>query len=117
MKQFILALWLALWSISALAQKWEVSGCLIATDSKEPLAMVNVQLLSSDSVRIATTNTNEVGEFTLKATCARDYIVVARIIGFEVLLSAKNRNVRNNVSAVPINRYCGFIFQKVSPPI
>ena len=36
---------------------------------------------------------------------------------FMLLLSAKNRNVRNNVSAVPINRYCGFIFQKVSPPI
>ena len=34
-----------------------------------------------------------------------------------LLLSAKNRNVRNNVSAVPIHRYCGFIFQKVSPPI
>jgi hypothetical protein len=85
MKQFILALWLALWSISALAQKWEVSGCLIATDSKEPLAMVSVQLLSSDSVRIATTNTNEVGEFTLKATNAGDYIMVARIIGFEVM--------------------------------
>ena len=34
-----------------------------------------------------------------------------------ILLSAKNRNVRNNVSAVPIHRYCGFIFQKVSPPI
>lgn len=33
----------------------------------------------------------------------------------KLLVSAKNRNVRNNVSAVPINRYCGFIFQKVSP--
>ena len=35
---------------------------------------------------------------------------------FQVLLSAKNQKVSNNVSAVPINRYCGFIFQKVSPP-
>ena len=34
----------------------------------------------------------------------------------QVLLSAKNQKVSNNVSAVPINRYCGFIFQKVSPP-
>ena len=34
----------------------------------------------------------------------------------ELLLSAKNQKVSNNVSAVPINRYCGFIFQKVSPP-
>ncbi|MBQ5913308.1 MAG: outer membrane beta-barrel protein [Bacteroidaceae bacterium] len=85
MKQFIMTLCLALWGISAWAQKWEVSGCLIATDSKEPLAMVSVQLLSSDSVRIATTNTNEVGEFTLKATCAGEYIVMARIIGFEVM--------------------------------
>ena len=33
-----------------------------------------------------------------------------------ILLSAKNQKVSNNVSAVPINRYCGFIFQKVSPP-
>ena len=34
-----------------------------------------------------------------------------------LLLSAKNQKVSNNVSAVPINRYCGFIFQKVSPPL
>ena len=35
----------------------------------------------------------------------------------KLLLSAKNQKFSNNVSAVPINRYCGFIFQKVSPPL
>ena len=38
------------------------------------------------------------------------------ILHLFLLLSAKNQKVSNNVSAVPINRYCGFIFQKVSPP-
>lgn len=36
---------------------------------------------------------------------------------YYLLLSAKNQKFSNNVSAVPINRYCGFIFQKVSPPL
>ena len=44
----------------------------------------------------------------------REHVMVSQK---KLLLSAKNQKVSNNVSAVPINRYCGFIFQKVSPPL
>ena len=48
--------------------------------------------------------------------CIYISIPIGQKCHLDVLLSAKNQKVSNNVSAVPINRYCGFIFQKVSPP-
>ena len=47
--------------------------------------------------------------------CASKQLTRPFIVEFILLLSAKSRNVRNNVSAVPIKRYFGFIFQKVPP--
>ena len=47
--------------------------------------------------------------------CASKQLTRPFIVEFILLLSAKSRNVRNNVSAVPIKSYFGFIFQKVPP--
>ena len=38
------------------------------------------------------------------------------IEGFELLLSAKLQNATISLSAMPINRRCGLLFGKVSPP-
>ena len=59
-------------------------------------------------------NSTSSNTYTITAS-AGDVLTFDWVVSSELLLSAKNRKVRNNVSAVPINRYCGFIFQKVSP--
>lgn len=84
---FILILWC---SLGAMAQKYAVSGSIIAADTRETLPQVNVQLLAKDSTRVTATNTNDKGGFQLQAKAAGEYIVIARLIGFEPLV----RNVK-----------------------
>ena len=61
MRIFILTICLAFWGISAVAQKYEVSGSIVESDTREVLPQVNIQLLSNDSVLVASTNTNDKG--------------------------------------------------------
>ena len=82
MRIFILTICLAFWGISAVAQKYEVSGSIVESDTREVLPQVNIQLLSNDSVLVASTNTNDSGEFLLSAKKAGQYIVCAKIMGF-----------------------------------
>lgn len=67
MRIFILTICLAFWGISAVARKYEVSGSIVESDTREVLPQVNIQLLSNDSVLVASTNTNDKGEFLLSA--------------------------------------------------
>lgn len=90
MRIFILTICLAFWGISAVAQKYEVSGSIVESDTREVLPQVNIQLLSNDSVLVASTNTNDKGEFLLSAQKAGQYIVCAKIMGFTPLV----RNVQ-----------------------
>ena len=90
MRIFILTICLAFWGISAVAQKYEVSGSIVESDTREVLPQVNIQLLSNDSVLVASTNTNDKGEFLLSAKKAGQYIVCAKIMGFTPLV----RNVQ-----------------------
>ena len=68
---FILILWC---SLGAMAQKYAVSGSIIAADTRETLPQVNVQLLAKDSTRVTATNTNDKGGFQLHAKAAGEYI-------------------------------------------
>ena len=86
MKPFILTFCLLLWGISAVAQNYEVSGCIVEGDTRETLPLVNIQLLSSDSALVVSTNTNDKGVFLLKAPKAGQYIVRANLIGFAPLV-------------------------------
>ena len=38
------------------------------------------------------------------------------VVHFKLLLSGKLQNATNSLSAMPINRRCGLLFGKVSPP-
>ncbi|MBR2458711.1 MAG: TonB-dependent receptor [Bacteroidaceae bacterium] len=78
----LVMLLLLICSISAWAQTYQVNGRITASDTREPLPQVSVQLLGTDSVRVAIAATDEKGNFTLKAKGAGQYIVMARMIGF-----------------------------------
>ena len=93
-------------ALAAMAQKYHVSGTIIEADTKEVLPQVNVQLLGKDSTRIAATNTNEKGEFLLKAKAEGEYIVVVRMMGFvpfvrNVQLTAERPTRTMNIGMKP----------------
>ena len=89
-RRALFLLFLLLSGISAWAQTFQVSGRITATDTREALPQVSVQLLDADSVRVAIGATDEKGNFTIKAKDAGQYIVMARMIGFEPFLRTVN---------------------------
>ena len=102
----LLSILFAFCALGAMAQKYQVSGTIIEADTKEVLPQVSVQLLGKDSTRIAATNTNEKGEFLLKAKAEGEYIVVARMIGFvpfvrNVTLTAERPTRTMNIGMKP----------------
>ena len=102
----LLSILFAFCALGAMAQKYQVSGTIIESDTKEVLPQVSVQLLGKDSTRIAATNTNEKGEFLLKAKAEGEYIVVARMIGFvpfvrNVQLTAERPTRTMNIGMKP----------------
>ena len=102
----LVLLLLLICSISAWAQTYQVSGRITESDTKEPLPQVSVQLLGTDSVRVAIAATDEKGNFTLKAKGAGQYILVARMIGFapfvrNVSLTAERPSVTMNIGMKP----------------
>ena len=102
----LLSILFAFCALGAMAQKYQVSGTIIEADTKEVLPQVSVQLLGKDSTRIAATNTNEKGEFLLKAKAEGEYIVVARMIGFvpfvrNVQLTAERPTRTMNIGMKP----------------
>ena len=102
----LLSILFAFCALGAMAQKYQVSGTIIEADTKEVLPQVSVQLLGKDSTRIAATNTNEKGEFLLKAKADGEYIVVARMIGFvpfvrNVTLTAERPTRTMNIGMKP----------------
>ena len=102
----LLSILFAFCALGAMAQKYQVSGTIIESDTKEVLPQVSVQLLGKDSTRIAATNTNEKGEFLLKAKAEGEYIVVARMIGFvpfvrNVTLTAERPTRTMNIGMKP----------------
>lgn len=102
----LVLLLLLICSISAWAQTYQVSGRITESDTKEPLPQVSVQLLGTDSVRVAIAATDEKGNFTLKAKGAGQYIVMARMIGFapfvrNVSLTAERPSATMNIGMKP----------------
>ena len=102
----LVLLLLLICSISAWAQTYQVSGRITQSDTKEPLPQVSVQLLGTDSVRVAIAATDEKGNFTLKAKGAGQYIVMARMMGFapfvrNVSLTAERSSVTMNIGMKP----------------
>lgn len=102
----LLSILFAFCALGAMAQKYQVGGTIIESDTKEVLPQVSVQLLGKDSTRIAATNTNEKGEFLLKAKAEGEYIVVARMIGFvpfvrNVTLTAERPSATMNIGMKP----------------
>lgn len=69
-------------SAIALAQKREISGTLVDKDSKEPVPMMTVQLLKSDSSFVAGAVTNDSGKFVIQAPAEGKYLLKISSIGY-----------------------------------
>lgn len=65
-KSFLLAILLLMTTI-AFAQKREISGFLVDSESKEPLSLATVQLLKMDSTFISGALSNDSGKFVIQA--------------------------------------------------
>ena len=66
----------------AFAQKREISGYLIDSESKEPLALATVQLLKMDSTFISGALSNDSGKFAIQAPANEKYLLKVTSVGY-----------------------------------
>ncbi len=80
-KCFLLAI-LLLVTTMAFAQKREISGILVDSESKEPLSLATVQLLKMDSTFISGALSNDSGKFVLQAPANDKYLLKVTSVGY-----------------------------------
>ncbi len=80
-KSFLLAI-LLLVTTMAFAQKREISGILVDSESKEPLSLATVQLLKMDSTFISGALSNDSGKFVLQAPANDKYLLKVTSVGY-----------------------------------
>ena len=66
----------------AFAQKREISGFLVDSESKEPLSLATVQLLKMDSTFISGALSNDSGKFVIKAPANERYLLKVTSVGY-----------------------------------
>lgn len=93
-------------TISALAQR-AITGKIVESDSKEPMAMTTVQLLRTDSTLAAGMLTAENGSFNIKAPADGKYILKVSCVGFKnytrALTVADGKNVELGTVAMEVD--------------
>ena len=80
-KSFLLAILLLMTTI-AFAQKREISGFLVDSESKEPLSLATVQLLKMDSTFISGALSNDSGKFVIQAPANDKYLLKVTSVGY-----------------------------------
>ena len=80
-KGFLLAV-LLLVTTMAFAQKREISGFLVDSESKEPLAFATVQLLKMDSTFVEGALSNDSGKFVIQAPANEKYLLKVTSVGY-----------------------------------
>lgn len=80
-KSFLLAILLLMTTI-AFAQKREISGFLVDSESKEPLSLATVQLLKMDSTFISGAMSNDSGKFVIQAPANDKYLLKVTSVGY-----------------------------------
>lgn len=80
-KGFLLAV-LLLVTTMAFAQKREISGFLVDSESKEPLAFATVQLLKMDSTFVEGALSNDSGKFVIHAPANEKYLLKVTSVGY-----------------------------------
>ena len=73
---------LLLLTTMAFAQKREVTGFLIDSDSKEPLPVATVQLLKMDSTFVTGSLSNDSGKFVVQAPANEKYLLKVTSVGY-----------------------------------
>ena len=66
----------------AFAQKREISGFLVDSESKEPLAFATVQLLKMDSTFVEGALSNDSGKFVIQAPANEKYLLKVTSVGY-----------------------------------
>lgn len=82
MRKSILLALLLLVTTMAFAQKREISGFLVDSESKEPLPLATVQLLKMDSTFISGALSNDSGKFVIQAPANEKYLLKVTSVGY-----------------------------------
>jgi len=77
-------------SATTYAQKREITGKIIESDTKSAVAQTTVQLLRSDSTFVGGTVTTNIGTFKMEAPKNGKYIVKVSYIGYKTVYKAVN---------------------------
>ncbi len=86
MKKLLLVLSLLFSVVATWAQERQVSGTLYDRDTKEPVEMMTVQLLQTDSTFINGAISNEKGEFRVEAPANGKYLLRVTGVGYKALV-------------------------------
>lgn len=97
MKKMLLLSLLVFTSVFAMAQKREISGTVIDSQSKDAVSMVTIQLLKSDSTFVTGALSGDNGKFSIKAPSNGNFILKLSSVGYKVL--TKNVSIKQNANA------------------
>ncbi len=98
MKKLLLIALLAMTTIASFAQKREVSGTVLDTQTKEAVSMVTVQLLKSDSSFVEGALSDNKGHFSVKAPADGQYILKLSSVGYKTVTRAVSVKQKANVN-------------------
>ncbi len=85
-------------TIASFAQKREVSGTVLDTQTKEAVSMVTVQLLKSDSSFVEGALSDNKGHFSVKAPADGQYILKLSSVGYKTVTRAVSVKQKANVN-------------------
>ncbi len=83
MKKLLMLVFLTIMSIASYAQERLISGAIMDRDTKEPVEMVTVQLLKTDSSFVAGAISNEKGLFSITAPDNGKYLLKLTSVGYK----------------------------------
>ncbi len=89
---------LAMTTVALFAQKREVSGTVLDTQTKEAVSMVTVQLLKSDSSFVSGTLSDNKGHFSIKAPADGQYILKLSSVGYKTISRSVSVKQKANVN-------------------
>ncbi len=98
MKKLLLITLLAMTTVALFAQKREVSGTVLDTQTKEAVSMVTVQLLKSDSSFVSGTLSDNKGHFSIKAPADGQYILKLSSVGYKTISRSVSVKQKANVN-------------------
>src|SRR5574344_3095968 len=91
MKRFLsLMIFLLVIAATSLAQKREITGKVIESDTKSAVAQTTVQLLKSDSSFVGGTVTSNSGSFKVEAPKNGRYIIKISYVGYKTMYKSVN---------------------------